>query len=782
MKLYDCFTRKLTPRGFHSTIVTTFGVEFTAFEQVLAPQFFGAGAGNIVLLADSGMVSLALADGGALPAKAGEDYVVHTPPHGSGVFHPKIVFQVGRDGARIVVGSANATSAGIAGNREVVTQVECTGAPSPERAFAVAVWNYLADLVEEEQGPVRDAFTWLEARTPWLADAQDVPPERSWTLADGSKLAFIANEARQELSIIDRFAFEVDDTRIDQLVVISPYWDDGLLALRALIQTLKPGHTVVLIQTGRQRFPVEALGDLDVEVKELVPGEASPAERFSHAKLVIATGGGFDHVLSGSANCTIAAMGLPGRKGQNAEACLYRRVPEGTVVSDLKLDKALSGPALAASDIPPLAVEAPLPLEDPAARSPGSFEMEFNRLTWRPATGLDPMNVTIELLKEPELEPVGRIAPTAWRASDGSLTSTIDGAGEGAKFARASGPNGNSGVAIIAHKEGLRLRRRERNALSVDRVTSALPEIGALDMRLLSLLDLLERADKEEQTALAIPRRLGPKGRSSAEAELPVQLGYEAFLRVRTPPPEGQGHGGVGARNALAGSSVDVMRSFLSDLVSGGERPSYEGLLEEDQVREGNEAGVANGGAPTRRSPAGASANRAESHRSRVIFDAHQIEKAVADYRKTVLAQAGAGAIGANHVFRLRLWLLLLLGHRDRLACDETETGWPRLIVRVLAAFFVGQDAPIKKLAIDPRYQELPIDMIEAWVTVLFALGELAAAMALLPDESKFAPHVERLGKDVRSLIGITEADLASPAADDARRVLDRLLELAPGD
>lgn len=781
MKLFDRFAHQLTPRGFHSTIVTTFGVEFTAFEQVLVPQFFGSGSGNIVLLADPGMVALALGDGGAMPTKAGAEYVVHTPRSQSGVFHPKIVFQAGRDGARVVVGSANATSAGLAGNREVVTQVECRNTPSPERAFAVAVWHYLVDLVDGEPGPARDALTWLEVRTPWLVQAEDDPTVRSWDLADGSRLGFWANEPGQEVSIADRFAAELGSTSIEQMVVISPYWDGGLVALRSLISALRPTRTIVLIQPKECRFPTDALRDLNVEIKAFTAGEGSDATRFSHAKLVVATGGGYDYVLSGSANCTVAAMGLPGRKGQNAEACAYRRLPEGTVIAGLNLDNALAGPTLSAADIPTLALDADLPLDEAAAGWPGLFEMEFASLTWRPAPGFDADSVTIELLHDPDLDPVASIGATAWRASVDALKTTVDGEGETARFARAVGPSGRSGLAIISRSEALRARRRERNARGVESVTSQLPQIADLDMRLLELMSMLERADQEEQATIVAPRRMIGKGSSASESETPVQLGYDAFMRIRKPSPQTGREGLVGGRNSLAGSSVDLLRGFLSDLVTGRAGHLGDEILEEDQP--GNDDGGARTPVSGRRHGADP-APSAQSRPAQAALDARQIEKAVADYRKTVQAHADAGAIGANHVFRLRLWLLLLLRHRDQLACDDSETGWPRLIVRVLAAFFAGVEAPIKKLAVDPRYDRLPIDMVEAWITVYFALDELASAMpqlALLQGGSKLAPHVARLDATVKSLIGLTEDDLAAADVVSARKTLDDLLDRSRG-
>ena len=43
----------------------------------------------------------------------------------AGVFHPKLVVQLGRNGGRIIVSSANMTATGLAGNLELAGEFTC---------------------------------------------------------------------------------------------------------------------------------------------------------------------------------------------------------------------------------------------------------------------------------------------------------------------------------------------------------------------------------------------------------------------------------------------------------------------------------------------------------------------------------------------------------------------------------------------------------------------------------------------------------------------------------
>jgi hypothetical protein len=156
-------------RPFHSVISTTFSIEFAAFEEIMLPELMATGATNFLVIADDRMASMSLSDGSQLPLQLGRDYELFSPPAADGLFHPKIVLQVGRRSGRLFVGSANITAAGLAGNAEAVIELECRDELSPEREIIRSAWRYLAHLVTTEAGAARDAMNWAADRAPWLS-------------------------------------------------------------------------------------------------------------------------------------------------------------------------------------------------------------------------------------------------------------------------------------------------------------------------------------------------------------------------------------------------------------------------------------------------------------------------------------------------------------------------------------------------------------------------------------------------------------------------------------
>src|SRR3546814_357649 len=232
MKFSDRLGRR--PRKpFHSAIATTFAVEFAAVEEIMLPQLMASGATNLLLIADDRMAAMALSDGSRLPIALGRDYALHSPPASDGIFHPKIILQLGRETGRAFVSSANATGAGLGGNVEIAIEIEAGNEDGPEREILRAIWQYLSSLVPEEASPTRDALRWARERTPWLDGPVGAPLKE---LDDGSAIGFL--HSASDRGIADQFVEWVGEEKVRKLIVVSPYWDSDLRALSEMATEL----------------------------------------------------------------------------------------------------------------------------------------------------------------------------------------------------------------------------------------------------------------------------------------------------------------------------------------------------------------------------------------------------------------------------------------------------------------------------------------------------------------------------------------------------------------
>jgi hypothetical protein len=143
------------------------------------------------------------------------------------------------------------------------------------------------------------------------------------------------------------------------LIAISPYWDEGLAAVRFLQGALRPRHTALVIQPDRGLFPGASGIKADIyDARPLI----KPRDRFAHAKVLIVQTKKADHVLFGSPNCTTAALGAGGKAGVNVEASLYKRMESGAAIEALGLSQVLDGHTLGEVDVAPYVRAADIPL------------------------------------------------------------------------------------------------------------------------------------------------------------------------------------------------------------------------------------------------------------------------------------------------------------------------------------------------------------------------------------------------------------------------------------
>ncbi|MCI0755544.1 phospholipase D-like domain-containing protein [Teichococcus vastitatis] len=791
MRLYE----RLGDTGYHTAIISSFGIDFEAFETIALSRLRGAGCRNVVLIADAAMVGLALNGGSPPPRSAGAHYLLVKASASGGVFHPKIFLQLGRKGGRMIVASANATGAGLAGNLELASLIECGGEDSGEQRLIAAGWAFLRRFLDERQQAVADKMDWARARTPWLLRAR--PAEGLETLVDGTQAAFIASGVSGGIGA--RFCRMVGDVSADRLIVLSPYWDERLAALRQLQERLDAADTAALIDTAQGLFPTDALRNgRAVRVGELAGFDErrfpKRNSRFVHAKLIVATTGDTDHVLVGSANCTLAALGRGDEPGINEEACLYRRVPAGRVLDELGLTVvANGGRTVDVADIPAYDPGEELPLDDARASDPGTFEAVFDRLRWwpsSPALGTDVArgSAIVELIANDDA--IFDVPLEAAATPDTSpLAFSIPAGAARPRLARVRFQDGRrSGAAVVACVGELRSETREPMGSRGEKAAAALDDAQEEGLWLLEILDDLEAADRGAGTHppsdAMVPR--GPRVPDRGTGQ-PQMLDYAAFLagrRRRVEPGERE-------RNSLAGSASSRVRAFLNRALgvtlAGAEAESrpdddreiLRALDTGDEVSDG--ASAIEGGLELGQT-AGLRAKTAHPALRR-LADARAFGDAVNAFGKRIV---DAKEIGAKDLLRLRALLTAIaiagFGEATRkptavqvlpTAASGSAEAWPRLMGRALNAFFGGREPAVRRLELEAVHDRLPTDVLETWATCIWAGETALAASRCVPSLSALVPILERLVAQMTLWIALTPEERSSRDFIAVREALD---------
>lgn len=176
-------------------------------------------------------------------------------------------------------------------------------------------------------------------------------------------------------------------------------WDAKLEGLTRLRGVLGMPSTDILIDPLAAQFPVSVLDCAAVELFDIRKERSS---RFVHAKAFIACGKKWDHVISGSMNCSLPALLGRAIPRGNAELGLYKRVERGMALRALKLDGYQQTPLDRDKILPRL--KATNINDGSKARDGGAFTLQGHRLDWTPPSPASDRALSLQLYDRDSVE------------------------------------------------------------------------------------------------------------------------------------------------------------------------------------------------------------------------------------------------------------------------------------------------------------------------------------------------------------------------------------------
>tara|TARA_R110000868_G_scaffold10357_1_gene51022 strand:- start:551 stop:3025 length:2475 start_codon:yes stop_codon:yes gene_type:complete len=765
MRLYERFADK----GYHTSIATTFGIDFDAYENIVLPRLRGAGCRNNMVLADGRMLTHALGGASALPRQAGRYYTA-TGARAMGLFHPKIFFQVGRKGGRLIIGSANMTAAGLAGNLELVAMMECEADDSGAQRLIAQAWQYLSGLIDPADPMVPAQRDWMLGRAAWLRSA--APATGVVSLSDGTEAALLI--ADRQSGIGRRFSDLIDEP-VKRLTVISPYWDERLAALSYLDERLSPLENAAIIDRETGLFPGDAANT--IRNLKLYHREKFEAGRFIHAKAVIAETDSFDHLLLGSANCTVAALGKAEVAGSNDEACIYRRLPAGTAIDALGLSKLLQDEKrIEPSELEPFGLEDDIPLDALANQHPGTFSLRGTTLTWRPSAKVAaPEDQAIELLGATgsalDISPkkIEDSKPTVLRYQ-------VEIEEELPAFAKVDGAQ-NFPPAIIIQVDVLHTAIRETHSKKTENVLAQLDGETEASLALLEVLDVLEQIEEPDSNApgegVSIPKAQRQDDGDNAQGY--KKLSYAEFVAGRRPH-----HAGPILHNSLGGSDVSIVRGFLNRIVGLNALQIAAEDDDEDYLKAafdlGDETEDASGAleageefdrpsAPLDEQAIEAEERRQKARQRKATKD--QIVAAVSNFSKRIDLKQAKGQLSTRDFLRLRALLMIICAAAWKGTDKTNQNGrtslqvlpvegdphsWPVVIGRLLFKVFGGTNPAIRSLELDADHDQLPADLLECWATCFWCLQACLSAPVSRTEADRIEKYIKPLAVETYRL------------------------------
>ncbi len=304
-----------------NAIILTHNIDFVFLQTILLPALKHCGRPKLTVFADVQCSTNTFAHQSPILSTIGTRYrVVPVAMEPGFRFHPKALLLTGPAKGILLVGSGNLTFGGWRENAEIWVRFDSDkDTTAPFTAFR----NYLLEILRRIplSGPVREE----------IEEAFD-GRNHSWAQHMDSPSGLLGRIGHGE-SLLEQITTISAGESVARLTVCSPYFDDTGSALNDLIQQLKPTKADIFIQKKFPRLSRVAAENLPPQA-EIVPVgftrkdmKGVERESFIHAKFYGITYDTNTLLIAGSANCSRAALTIPG-EGGNAELLALQRLTQ----------------------------------------------------------------------------------------------------------------------------------------------------------------------------------------------------------------------------------------------------------------------------------------------------------------------------------------------------------------------------------------------------------------------------------------------------------------------
>lgn len=297
------------------------------------------GANNQIVLMDARCYEQMLSWDLLSTKNLGRLYSV-SPIFSTTAFHPKMLFLMGKNGGKLIVGSGNATTGGFLKNWEIFGEFEALLDEPIHPAFLES-WQLIESLKERLPETVQYQISKARDMSTWL--------DNSLRKGDNRELLINTKD-----TLYNQIIKRINKQSPKNIILISPYWDKNLVVLNELRTTFPKSNFSVIVQPDTVNLSGAAINNLGKQFKwydfkaPYCNEECSLSKRnFLHAKLLLFEFLGEDLAFFGSANITRAAL-LKKPLSGNYEILIGLRFPKGEVRKRLSLQNSIAASPITA--------------------------------------------------------------------------------------------------------------------------------------------------------------------------------------------------------------------------------------------------------------------------------------------------------------------------------------------------------------------------------------------------------------------------------------------------
>jgi len=307
----DILTDIAESKDLTNIIILTYNIDLIFLQSLVIPKLKKTGHPIVTVFADGKCANEAYNRHGQFIDGIGKRFrVVPVNMENQFSFHPKCILLSSRKKGVLFVGSGNLSFGGWKENAEVWVRYDSEDdGLQPFVEFKEYLRNVL-DLVplnKSIEAEVNEAFDgnnheWIHTET---------------INSEGKSLIGKCGVGE---SLVSQMAMVVGDDPVDELTLCSPYFDERGEMVTKLKNHFHAVSTHALIQKKKSGVTKNTADKISsqVELRTVDFKRSTNISSFLHAKFYAASNNQSTNIFLGSANCSLAALEIPGRKG-NAE-------------------------------------------------------------------------------------------------------------------------------------------------------------------------------------------------------------------------------------------------------------------------------------------------------------------------------------------------------------------------------------------------------------------------------------------------------------------------------
>jgi HKD family nuclease len=283
---------------FHSSFFFSYGAQLAFFEEALLAPVWQNNCRNNLVFIDSERYADTTSDWRDSVNWVGKRYLlIPIRFRGLHTFHSKLILLLGKDRARLMLGSGNLTFSGIGANHEVFTCLDWTEQNRQYQHIFKQVWQLIGQ-VQDQLGNSAQANKMY----------QKASHQSEWILESVESNADVQFMHNFDAPLLDQYVEVLTGETIREITIISPFLDYQASALKEILIRFKPKNLKLVIQSQRSVGDLRALEKLKTSGFPLQVHLFNDESRYLHAKIYLFKTNRCSYIFTGSANCTSAAL------------------------------------------------------------------------------------------------------------------------------------------------------------------------------------------------------------------------------------------------------------------------------------------------------------------------------------------------------------------------------------------------------------------------------------------------------------------------------------------